>query len=232
MRAMLSIGDGNILVRWLHIMPIAVVLNQDKRGYEMNGYDSALVGTATNASLLSRVSLTAGLERSQLRLQSRRTMLAISYALEDHAARFPGTTLIAAFQRVSFVMPQLARYQRIASQLEHIYLIGMPDVAVPALPNTTFLPIEPSWPLMHEWVVIANGPACCAGLLARDEEALQPGKRSHTFNGLWTSQPDVIDTAVNALMGALDQPYTPPARNNREMFNSTKIIQQAIRERL
>ncbi|HEU5015382.1 MAG TPA: DICT sensory domain-containing protein [Roseiflexaceae bacterium] len=193
--------------------------------------DTVPVLSATSASL-SHMSLTATLDRSQLRLQSRRTMLAISYVIEDQAARFPGTTLIAAFQRLSFVMPQVARYRRIAPQLAHVYLIGVPDADVPALPNTTFVPIEPAWPLMHEWVVIANGPSCCAALLARDEETLQPGKRSHTFNGMWTSQPMVVDAAVGALFSALDQQYTPPARNSREILSSTNIIQQAIRKRL
>lgn len=188
--------------------------------------------TPRDTSLLSRVSLTAALDRSRLCLQSRRTMLAISYVLEDQAAQFAGTTLIAAFQRFSFIVPQLSRYRRIAPHLEHIYLIGVPDIDVPVLPNTTFVPIETTWPLMHEWVVLANGPSCCAGLLARDEEALQPGKRSHTFNGLWTSQSEVIDKAAGTLFNALHQRYTPPVRNTREVITSTKLFQQAIRERL
>ncbi len=116
----------------------------------MNTLVSAFpTATAPHTSSLSHVSLTGALDQSRLRLQSRSTMLAISYVLEDQAAQFAGTTLIAAFQRFSFIMPQLSRYRRIAPQLEHVYLIGVPDVDVPALPNTTFLPIEPTWPLMH-----------------------------------------------------------------------------------
>jgi hypothetical protein len=42
----------------------------------------------------------------------------------------------------------------------------------------------------------------------------------------------VVDAAVGALVSALDQQYTPPARNSREILSSTNIIQQAIRKRL
>lgn len=126
------------------------------------------------------VRLTDAYSLDRLRLRSRQVMLRLSHAVEDVAATTSETVLIAAFQRFSLIQPQLARYQYLTQRFAHTYLIGLPDTPTPNLSNATFIPIEPTWPLLHEWVVLATGPACCAALFARDPEAQQPQIESPT----------------------------------------------------
>jgi DICT domain-containing protein len=137
----------------------------------------------THEGPLAAFSFATLIDERQRTLHSRKLMLALSYVIEDIAGETPSTTLIAAFQRYQLVRPQLARYTRLTPLLRQSYLIGIPDAELPALPNTELIPIQAGWPLLHEWVVLAIGPACSVGLVARDLEAAQPAQQARQFRG-------------------------------------------------
>ena len=186
----------------------------------------------SGAPALASFSFGATLGAQRLTLHSRQIMLALSYAIEDIAASVHDTTLIAAFQRLAFVRPQLKRYAALTPQLAHTYILGLPDAALPELPRTTVLPLEETWPTLHEWVVLATGPACCVGLFAQDGDADQPARRSRHYQGCWTTDATVVDTAAQAFLTAIGQPYQAQARDPRALQETTRRVQQAIAARL
>jgi DICT domain-containing protein len=178
-------------------------------------------------------SFTNDLPAAKLRLHSRKTMVALSHLIEEHAATTePQTLLIAAFQRFSLFQAELARYRDFTTRLAAISVIGVPDIALPELRNLAAIPIEVNWPLAQEWVVIASGPTCCVGLFARDAEGFQLDRRSKAFHGLWTTEPELLDSRVNALHDALGMPRPRFERDTRAMLRSTQAIQHALSARL
>lgn len=181
---------------------------------------------------LGQFSFDALIDKRQRTIHSRRLMLALSYVIEDTAGSTPSTTLIASFQRYSLARPQLERYAQLTEQLNHTYVIGVPDTELPALPRTTLLPIGQDASLMHEWVVLAMGPACCVGLIARDLMAQQPTQRSHQFQGSWTTDPALLNMVWEAFFKALGRPQPPVAYDTRAVDQTTKRARQLLQERM
>ncbi len=186
----------------------------------------------TSPNTLATFSFTSPLESRQMSLRSRRTMLALSYLIEDYAGYTDNTYLIATFQRFSLYQRQYERYQRLARHCPQIYVLGLPDKTLPTLPNVTVLPLEPSWPLIHEWVVIASGPTCCVGLLAYDREQRTPARYSRHFHGFWTTNTAIIDERVAAFYAALGQPAPTIMRDNYATHHTTMALQKELPSRL
>jgi DICT domain-containing protein len=191
------------------------------------------VSSNTSSPAIEVFSFTDDLAASKLRLHSRKTMVALSHLIEEHAAAAaPQTLLIAAFQRFSLFQAELARYRDFATRLAAIAVVGVPDTALPEVPNVAAIPIEVSWPLAQEWVVIASGPTCCVGLFARDAEGFRLAQRSKAFHGLWTIEPELVDSRVNALYDALGLPRPRFERDMRATLRSAQAIQGALAARL
>lgn len=188
--------------------------------------------TNTSPDTLATFSFTGPLDSQQMSLHSRRTMLALSYLIEDYAGYAANTHLIATFQRFSLYQRQYERYQRLARHCPQIYVLGVPDESPPALPNVTTLALGTSWPLIHEWVVIASGPTCCVGLFACDRERLTPDRRSRHFHALWTTNTAIIDERVAAFYAALGQPAPTIKRDNYATHHTTMAIQKELPSRL
>jgi hypothetical protein len=182
--------------------------------------------------MLDTVSLTGALSSRKMRLHSRGMMLVLSHLIEDAAAEVEDTILIATFQRFSFMLPQIERYQRFAPRLAHTYVVGLPDVQLPSIPNVTYLPFNSTSPLIHEWVVIGIGPQCCVGLFARDREISQPARRSRTFEGQWTTNQDIIESSYKTLFRALGDNPPPIHRDELATLAHNKGLQQRIGTRL
>jgi DICT domain-containing protein len=188
--------------------------------------------SAPSSGALVSLRITDLVRSQRFTLRSRGLMLALSHLIEDTAASLPMTTLFAAFQRYSLVVPQLERYARIAPALSHTYIFGLPDRQVPELPNTTFVALHEPWPLIHEWVVFAAGPQCYAGLFARDEEMRQPRKRARQFNGAWTTDISVIEQARQAVLSALGLPCPRIDPDTRGILQTGQRLQRELTARL
>lgn len=182
---------------------------------------------------LERLSFVDDLDRNKFRLHSRRTMVALSHVIEEHAAAGgPETVLIAAFQRLSLFAKEAPRYRRLAPQLSHVYVLGVPDLPVEQQPNVTFVPLDCDWPLVQEWSVIASGPRLSVGLFARDVEGFRPEIRSRSFEGWFSTDVAVVDAAVARLRGALALPPSSFVRDSRATFRNTLAVKRALAERL
>jgi DICT domain-containing protein len=185
----------------------------------------------TQRAALAQLTLTRGLRPDRLRVRSRATMLALSRVIAEHAAATGlETLLIAAFQCFSVFVEQAAHYQMLTPRLEHAYLIGVPDTAPPNLPNTTFVPIEASWPLAHEWAMIGSGPAFGAALLARTSEECRPNRGAPAFCALTTTDPQTVAAAVAAFHRALGLPLPLIDPDPWALLQSTIALKRALAE--
>jgi DICT domain-containing protein len=197
----------------------------------MRGTDPELRVEA--AAPIDRLSLVDGLDRKRFRLHSRRTMVALSHVIEDQAAAAGGpTVLVAAFQRLSLYAVEAARYRPLAPRFARVYVLGVPDMAVPELPNVQIVPLEPNWPLVQEWSVLASGPRVAVGLLARDVEGFRIDHRSRSFEGLFTTDAALVDAAVASLCAALGLPAPAFERDHQATFQSTKLVQRELAARV
>lgn len=186
----------------------------------------------TASPALQGLSLSAAIPADQLRLHSRSMMLAISYAIEDLAGvSGPQTVLVATFQRLSLFRPQIERYARLAPQIARVFVIGVPDVAPPPIPNLTVLPIESGWPLTQEWAVIASGPGCCAALITRDAEGFRPDQRSRRFAGRWSADRREVAAALARFYAALGQAPSGAPPDERASLRSSAAIRTALTRR-
>lgn len=185
-----------------------------------------------DASKLAHFSFVRPFKDQRMALHSRSTMLALSYVIEQAAADNPDTRLIAAFQRLALYQPQAERYERLARRCPQVFVLGFPDVQ-PAMPSgITFVNLEATWPLIHEWIVIAWGPSCTAALLAYDVEHCAPERRSRRFRGLWTTRSDQINAIVTAFYAVLQQPAPVIKRDTRATYLTNLSIQKVLRARL
>jgi DICT domain-containing protein len=178
---------------------------------------------------LDTFTFTTNLSPRQMSLHSRSAMLALSYIIEDTAARIPGTTLIAAFQRWALLRPQMERYARLTPDLAHTYIAGIADTPAPEFPKTTMLALSEDAPLIHEWVVIASGPRIAAALVARDRETCQPASRARSFAGLWTTDPALVDRLAGEFFTALGEQYPAPQRENVASIAVARELQDDLR---
>jgi DICT domain-containing protein len=178
---------------------------------------------------LASLSLTAQLDVSRLRLHSRTIMIALSHLIEEHAAAAGADTiLIATFQRFSLLRAEAERYQSLAPRLGQVYALGVADTSPPTIPNTTIVPLEVTWPLVQEWVVIVSGPTICMALFAQDAEGFRLHKRSREYHGYWTSNPLVVDAAVDVFFNAVGLPRPVFARDPRTTFQSARTLQAQL----
>ena len=182
---------------------------------------------------LERLSFVDALDRNKFRLHSRRTMVALSHVIEEHAAAGgPETILIAAFQRLSLFAKEAPRYRIFAPQFSQVYVLGVPDVPAVEEPNLTFVPLDSVWPLVQEWSVIASGPRVSVGLFARDVEGFRPQIRSRSFEGYFSTDVAIVDAAVARLRGALVLPPSSFERDSRATFQNALAVKRALAERL
>jgi len=183
----------------------------------------------TRSPGLVTLAFTGDLVPSQLRIHSRSTMIALSHAIEGHAALSGSeTVLIATFQRLSLLRPEALRYARLAPQLAQVFALGVADAPPDPIAGVTVLPLDASWPLVQEWAVIASGPRCCAALLSRDVEGFRPDHRSRHYMGRWTTDAAEVDSVLRRFYQAIGQ--QPPAvrRERHASLQTATAIRQAL----
>jgi hypothetical protein len=131
----------------------------------------------------------------------KRTLLAISHAIEDETlARAAGPVVIGAFQSVRNYGAVNHRYDRLARAADAcVVFADFPQVRDEA-GRPTEVPIAPEDVLGNEWAVVIDAPGYAACLLAwelpesqRDEELPDRDRR---FEAMWTLDPQVVRRAA------------------------------------
>ena len=144
--------------------------------------------------------LAAGLPLQPQRL-SKRTLLAISRAIEDEAmARAAGPVVVAAFQQERNYRAVEHRYRRLAAVADSVAVFADFPVVRDPDRQPAELPIAPDAALGHEWAVVIDAPGYAACLVAWETpESERDRKRpdqERQFESLWTMDPVAVRHAA------------------------------------
>jgi DNA-binding transcriptional MerR regulator len=140
-------------------------------------------------------------------LLTRRTMRALSHAIEDEASAAGGRgVLVAAFQTEAAYARARHRWDDLAAGADVAAVLAAFARPVPS-GRTRAGPVElclpAGSPLRHEWVVAGHGPgftACLAGWERPTPEGTPDHER--LFEATWTVDPALVRTAVTVMLEA------------------------------
>lgn len=137
---------------------------------------------------------------------SRRTMLAISRAIEDEAAAAGGGAMLAAgFQTEHHYRQSELRWRELArtSAAAVVFAEFGPGHRASAPPGPCEVTLPPDAALRREWFVACDGPGCAAVLAGW--EHLAAGR---SFEATWTAEPAVAARTM-AIAVRLARAYAP-----------------------
>ncbi len=138
-------------------------------------------------------------------LQVKRTMIHLSHALEEEAARAAKPCrMFVGFQRFSLFAKEIERYTRLARYYDGCVIFGVADQPAPQIPGVIAVEIAPDSPLAKEWFVVADGPSFGSALLTADTNEF--AARSRQFLGIWSAEPSLVRAASVRLATALELP--------------------------
>lgn len=148
-------------------------------------------------------------------------MTKISHIIEDATLANPRVTdLHVSFQYLSRLLPQKARYQKLADTVKGLWLYGAPDIdstELASLARTTVVDTSDT-PLTTYWFVVSYGPGIGMSLLAEEIPALEGADRY--YEGFYTFEPDVAYQILSILHRIY--PNRVPLPQSPEQFNETR----------
>jgi MerR family transcriptional regulator, light-induced transcriptional regulator len=142
--------------------------------------------------------LAAGESPPAAQVLSKRTLIAISRAIEDETiSRAASPVVIAAFQRERNYRAVEHRYRAIARTADAVLVFA----DFPALGGggnaPVEVPLEPDDGLGNEWAVVVDAPGYGACLLAWEQPQAQPvPDLERRFEAIWTLDPRVVRRAA------------------------------------
>lgn len=144
--------------------------------------------------------------RSQMYFKS--ALTALSHAMEDLIlAGSDSPLVIANFQQERFYQQEIRRYQQIAQQTDHVYVLAAPETdsgfAV-ASGSLETIPLMPNDGLAQEWHLVIIGEQYTACLICREQlKSVSSLDQTRRFEGLWTFDPQVTTQAARLLLGRI-----------------------------
>ena len=144
---------------------------------------------------------------------TRRTMLALSQAIEDEAmARAAGPIVIASFQGEQNYRAVEHRYRRLARVADAVAVFArFPEPRLEGDDEPVEIPVDDADALGHEWAVIVDAPGFGACLVGWETPGDARGER--VFEAVWTMDPVVVRQSVQ--VGAVLAGRTCPALGGR-----------------
>lgn len=154
---------------------------------------------------LSVYELTARVVNSSMLVNHRRTMTLISYEIEN-AVLHDGARarIFSGFQKMSFFLPQVPRYKRLAERAESVYVFGVPDVLLPEIPNVTYVMISPRDQLAKEWFLLADAPDYASILATEELTTWDQPDDERTFKGVWSFDERIVSIVQEWLSSLVD----------------------------
>lgn len=115
----------------------------------------------------------------------------------------------AGFQRFSFFQLQQARYEKLATFVRRIYVLGVPDIPTPVIPGIEFIPLDEESNLALEWFLVINAPYFYTALLTREMAGEDKITGKRRFEGIWTHDEKIIEQCNLVLSQFLNRAYSP-----------------------
>lgn len=135
--------------------------------------------------------------------EPRALLLEWSHAIENAVIeQLLPAHVVVGFQSIGRMLPQMGRYQQIASIADSISVVGLPDDVVKPGGLMRFVALTPDCALCNEWFLIIKHAQYARALIARDVAG-----NGSKFKGILTSIPAQVDFFYNAVTAAIhDKP--------------------------
>lgn len=183
-----------------HVTEIGVVLRLRAQGLGVHAAIEQARATPTvpHHSVVGALRATHPHLRSQP--LSKRTLLALTHAMEDEsAARAQRPVLFASFQEARFYEEARRRYADLARTAERVVVLADFDRHGSVDEAPVRVAVPPDSPVRREWVLVcqsATHQACLAGWEVPGQAGLPDGDRR--FETVWSTTPDVVLAAARA----------------------------------
>lgn len=203
---------------------VAQVLEERGRGLSLG----AAIARVTDAGDAPERSLFAALRRRRpdldRHLLSKRTVLAMSHAIEDElCVRAERGVLFGTFQRERHYRHAEPRWRDLSRTAD--YAVALADFPQARSPQggPVELPLGDSDPMRREWALVCAGPgygACLSGVERpgqRDTPDLERG-----FETLWSVDPDIVHQAAHACCDVISEPAPDLSREIAHHLDSAQ----------
>jgi DICT domain-containing protein len=125
----------------------------------------------------------------------RRTMLALSHAIEDEAmARAAGPIVVGSFQSEANYRAVEHRYRRLAHAADAVAVFAsFPEMRLEDDDSPVEIPVLAGDALGHEWCCVVDAPGFAACLVGWETPS---NANERVFEAIWTMDPAVVRQAV------------------------------------
>ena len=124
----------------------------------------------------------------------RHSLISISREIENCVMeiRTPARVL-AGFQKLSFFLPHVERYRKIAQNAESVWIFGVPDITPPEIPGIEYALLPPDHLLIQEWFLVVESAEYFSALVAKDLSGLEVPHAERMFRGIWTFDAELVN---------------------------------------
>jgi DICT domain-containing protein len=113
--------------------------------------------------------------------------------------------IYAGFEKLSFMLPVIDRYLRIADVSECVYVFGQADWKPPRHPNMRLINLSEDFRMAREWFLIVDSPDLSAALVAAEEDGLETAQLDErNFTAFKSSNRAIVAKLVAAAEGLID----------------------------
>jgi len=150
--------------------------------------------------------LDGGARLPEAREVSKRTMVALSHAVEDEcAARADPGILVGAFQERRFFDRAASRWRDLARGARHAVVLADFRRAARSPHGPAKVPIPPRAPLEREWAVLHLAPRASVLLLGRELPGPRRPDTRRRFALVWSAEPELVREAIVAACSIAEQ---------------------------
>ena len=168
---------------------------------------AAATGNGVAASLFAALRESSAVTPQEV---SRRTMSALSRALEDEcAARAERGILVGAFQQRRFFDRVSHRWRDLANGARYTVVLADFARASNADARPARVPIPLRSPLEREWAIAHLAPRSSVVLLGREMPGSAPGLAERRFELVWSAEPEFVARAVEGAAAMADRAAPP-----------------------
>ena len=179
---------------------------------------------------MSLFGLVDHINKRRLFANYRGSLVTISHEIENSVLNIGAQgRLFSGFQKMSFFLPQVNRYRRLALIAEHIWVFGIPDCTLPVIDNVSYVPLAEGDAMTREWFLVADAPEYFSALVAQDLSGFDVPDKQRVFRGIWTFDAAMVEqlhTAVAEMVGI--SPHLGQTRDYSRQFNQISATAESL----
>lgn len=184
----------------------------------------------TDLSLFEQITRTV---HAPLFTQSHPSLIKVSHEIENGVLHgTSGARVFAGFQKLSFLLPILSRYEQMALVAESVWVFGYPDVELPSIPGFHVVELPEGHTLVGEWFLVVESANYFSALVAKDISGFEVPQHKRLFRGVWTFNAAMVEDfqqQLSRLVAVKPLVFLPQERDyNLQTMRFSMIANQLI----